>query len=113
MLRCVISWSASPCFFLFFKCSCGNLFGLQKHIPATSDVVNYNTITNASFILVRSEIRATSVTSGLASEKYLAERRQGGGGSASANTTALTPMFSILCQQLVVPQDFAHKFPLT
>src|SRR5260370_13841090 len=85
----MVSVSLFLCFFLFFKCSCGNLFGLQKHIPPTSDVVNYNTITNASFILLKSEIQATSETSGLASKKYSAERRQAEGGTASTDMTAL------------------------
>jgi hypothetical protein len=90
-----------------------SIWASKAHSKQTSVVVNYNTITNASFILLKSEIHATSETSGLASKKYLAEGRQGGGGTACAEATALTPMFSILCPQLIVPHDFAHKFPLT
>jgi hypothetical protein len=97
----------------FFQMQLRKSIWASKAHPATSDVVNYNTITNASFILLKSEIHATSETSGLASKKSLTEHHQGGGGTASADTTAVTPMFSILSQQLIVHQDFAHKFPLT
>jgi hypothetical protein len=62
--------------------------GASKHIPTTSDVVNYNTITNASFISLKSGIHATGVTSDPASEKYLAEHRPGGGGTVPATHCA-------------------------